>query len=97
MLASAVGDYKLATLIGEETGGWPNSYGEAYSFSLPSTGLIAHASTARFVRPSGDASLKGGVVPDIEMDALRHDGPDGDPALARARQWIRDGGEPAAP
>ena len=97
MLASAVGDYKLATLIGEETGGWPNSYGEAYSFSLPSTGLIAHASTARFVRPSGDASLKGGVLPDIVVDAARHDGPDGDPALARARQWIRDGGEPAAP
>jgi len=97
MLASAVRDFQLATLIGEETGGWPNSFGEAFSFPLPATGLTAQAATARFVRPSGDASLKGGVLPDIVVDALRHDGPDGDPALARARQWIRDGGEPAAP
>jgi C-terminal processing protease CtpA/Prc len=94
MLASAVGDYQLATLIGEETGGWPNTFGAAYSFPLPVTGLIAHASTARFVRPSGDASIKGGVLPDITVDASRHDGPDGDPAMARAREWIRARGAP---
>jgi hypothetical protein len=97
MLADAVKEFQLATLIGEETGGWPNSFGQAYSFTLPSTGLIARASTARFVRPRGDASRKGGVLPDVVVDAARRDGPDGDPALARARQWIRDRGEPAMP
>lgn len=94
MLASAVSDSHLATLIGEETGGWPNTFGEAYSFPLPATGLIAHASTARIVRPGGDAAPKGGVLPDIAVDALQHDGPNGDPALARAREWIRAGGAP---
>jgi hypothetical protein len=66
-LASAVKDFHLATLIGEETGGIPNTFGEAYFFQLPNTRLSASVSSAFFVRPSGDSTDFRGVVPDIEV------------------------------
>jgi C-terminal processing protease CtpA/Prc len=92
MLANAVADYDLATLIGEETAETPNSFGEVYSFDLPHTRLSVGVSTARFVRANGDAEDRGGVRPDIAVVATSEDERRGiDAALERARRWITDG------
>jgi C-terminal processing protease CtpA/Prc len=64
-LADAIKTYHLATLVGEETGGRPNGFGEAYVFRLPKSQLAVSVSSARFVRASGDTSDHRGVVPDI--------------------------------
>jgi C-terminal processing protease CtpA/Prc len=64
-LADAIKTYHLATLVGEETGGRPNGFGEAYIFRLPKSQLAVSVSSARFVRASGDTADHRGVVPDI--------------------------------
>ena len=90
-LADAIKTYRLATLIGEETGGRPNSFAEAYVFRLPKSQLAVSVSSARFVRASGDTSDHRGVVPDIiasVSDADRRAGRD--VARERASQCVPD-------
>lgn len=53
-LADAMKTYRLATLIGAETGGRPNTFGEGYPFRLPRSVLAGQVSSARYVRASGD-------------------------------------------
>ncbi len=92
MLANAVADYDLATLIGEETAESPNAFGEVYSFDLPHTRLSVGVSTARFIRANGDAEDRGGVQPDIAAAATLDDEQRGiDVVLERAKQWITSG------
>jgi C-terminal processing protease CtpA/Prc len=86
MLANAVKDFRLATLVGEETGGVPTSFGEVYAFRLPNSGLSAAVSTARFVRANGDATDRRGVLPDVTVAPTPEDARTGrDPALEAAR------------
>lgn len=59
-------DFGAAIIVGEETGGWPTSYGDSFYFTLPRTGLLARSSYKFFVRPSGERELQG-VIPDWEM------------------------------
>jgi C-terminal processing protease CtpA/Prc len=66
-LADAIKTYHLATLVGEETGGRPNSFGEVYWFRTQRTGFVVDVSSALFIRASGDTSDHRGVVPDIEV------------------------------
>lgn len=81
MLAAAMKDHNLGTLIGEETGGLATSYGDVYSFTLPNTNLKAGVSHKRFVRPSGQDDGRG-VLPDHEVrPALSADDPENDKAL----------------
>jgi hypothetical protein len=92
MLANAVADYRLATLIGEETGGIPTAYGEVYPFDLPNTRLGVGVSSAFFVRANGDTSDRRGIMPDIEVRQTDEDARSGkDTVLERARKWILDG------
>lgn len=85
-LADAMKTYHLATLIGEETGGRPNGFGEIYPFRLPRSQLAVSVSSARFVRASGDLSDTRGVMPDIEVKPSRADVQAGrDVVLERAR------------
>jgi len=44
-------DYKLGTLVGEETGGLATQFGDIYSFWLPNTGLQLGVSHKKFYRP----------------------------------------------
>lgn len=89
MLANAVADYKLATLIGEETGGIPTAYGEVYSFDLPNTRLSANVSSAFFVRANGDTEDRRGIMPDIEVRQTEGDTRAGrNTVLERAREWV---------
>jgi len=66
MFAATVKDYKLGTLVGEETGGLATSYGDIYPFDLPNTRIMVGVSHKRFVRPSGEDDGKG-VLPDYEV------------------------------
>ena len=73
--AAIVQDYKLGTVVGEETGGVPNTYGNPMSQIL--TGVLDEKLITfyyfvphiKYIRPSGDDSMKlRGVVPDIEIE-----------------------------
>ena len=70
--AAAVQDYKLGTLIGEETGGTACSFGEWYPFDLPHTRLWVFVSTKRVPRPSKTCDDRG-VVPDYEVNQSEKD------------------------
>lgn len=85
-LAAAVKDFHLATLIGEETGGRANSFGEVYPFLLPNSRVLAGVSSAYFVRASGDTTGHGGVRPDVEIRRTSEDARAArDPVLESAR------------
>jgi len=60
-------DFEAATIVGQETGGLPTSYGDSYHFTLPNTGLRGRSSFKFFVRPSGEVTNRG-VIPDWEME-----------------------------
>lgn len=88
-LANAIADFDLATLIGEETGGNPNAFGESYIFDLPNTWLQVTVSTKRFVRANGDAASRGGVMPHIKIEQSVEDLTKGvDTTLEFAKKWI---------
>ncbi len=92
-LTNAIKDYQLATLIGEETGGVPNAFGEIYQFSLPNTRLHAFVSTKRFVRANGDTTWTRGILPDIEVKQNLEDVKKGvDTVLEFARRWCVEQG-----
>jgi len=61
-----VQDFKLGTLIGEETGGIVSSFGASVPFDLPHTRLWVFVAHKRIYRPSGKFDGRG-VVPDIEV------------------------------
>ena len=63
LFASAIKDYKLAELIGEETGAPASHFGDILQIQLPNTGLSANISHKYFVRPSGKEGTDG-VIPD---------------------------------
>ncbi len=82
MFAATVKDYQIGTLIGEETGGLPTSYGDIYSFDLPNTRISVGVSHKRFVRPSGQDDGRG-VLPDYEVSQTQED-------MARGRDAVLD-------
>ena len=87
-LANAIKDYQLAVLIGEETGGVPNAFGEIYMFRLPNTQLLVGVSTKRFIRANGDTGWTRGILPDIEIQQNIEDVRKGvDTVLEFARGW----------
>jgi len=71
-LAATIKDYKLGTLVGEETGGLATQFGDIYSFWLPNTGLQLGVSHKKFYRPSGRDNGRG-VLPDIEVKTTTED------------------------
>lgn len=67
-LAAVLKDYRLATLVGEETGGVRQSFGETYGHRLPNSGVEFSVSGKRFYAPipqPDDAHR--GTVPDIVL------------------------------
>ncbi len=67
MLANGIQDYKLATLIGENTAEPCNDYGDMIPFMLPNTQLIARAPFKHFGRANGDKTDVNGVIPDYTV------------------------------
>jgi C-terminal processing protease CtpA/Prc len=67
--AAVVKDFGIGTLIGEETGGLRQSFGDTLPFSLPHSGIGCNVSHKRFYAPlpePGDDSH--GTIPDIVVD-----------------------------
>jgi C-terminal processing protease CtpA/Prc len=82
----AVKTYRLATLLGEETGGRPNTFGEVYPFRLPRSGFAVSVSAKRYVRANGDVADGRGVLPDIVVTQTAADRQAGrDAVLERAK------------
>ncbi len=90
ILANAVEDFDLATLIGEETAPC-NQFGESFGFNLPHSQLRVYVSTAQFVRANGDATNKHGVIPNIEVQQSTKDNEAGlDTVLEVAIDWVKN-------
>jgi hypothetical protein len=84
--AEAVKTFGLATIVGEETGGQPNSFGNGFPFLLPRSRLSVNIATARGVRANGDLTDFSPVVPDIVVRTTAADIRRGfDPVLERAK------------
>ena len=83
--AGAVKSFGLATVVGDETGGKPNDFGNAFMFPLRRSGLAAEIATAVAVRASGDANDFAPVIPDIVVRPTAADIKMGfDPVFERA-------------
>jgi C-terminal processing protease CtpA/Prc len=65
MLVATIKDYRLATIIGENSGEPGNDYGEMLSLKLPHTGILFNTSSKQFIRPNGDKKDKNPILPDI--------------------------------
>jgi C-terminal processing protease CtpA/Prc len=63
-LAMLIKDYNLGKIIGQETGGLPNGYGDRFDFELPNTKTKVGVSYKWSLRPSGVDDNRG-VIPDI--------------------------------
>jgi C-terminal processing protease CtpA/Prc len=89
LFADAAKTYHLATVIGEETGGKPNGFGEAYPFRLLHSQLYGQVSSALFVRANGDTKDHRGVVPTVIVSPTAADRAAGrDVVLERARRCM---------
>ncbi|MDK2924082.1 MAG: hypothetical protein PWQ90_1523 [Pseudothermotoga sp.] len=66
--AAMIKDLKIATIVGEETGGLASSYGDVLPLTLPNTKLRLGVSFKYFVR-CGGFDDKRGVIPDLVVRA----------------------------
>jgi C-terminal processing protease CtpA/Prc len=79
-----------ATLVGEPTGGKPNTYGDVRSFTLPNAGLTIYYSSRHFYRfeALGDAPS---LEPDLRVPlSAEHYFAGRDPVLEAALRAPRD-------
>jgi hypothetical protein len=72
--AEAIKFVGLATIVGEETGGQPNSFGNGCPFLLPRSRLTVTIATSTGIRANGDVTDFSPVKPDIVVrtSADRH-------------------------
>ena len=83
--ADAAKAFGLATIVGEETGGQPNSFGNPFTFRLRRSGLVVQLATSRAERASGDVTDFKPVIPDIVVRTTAADSQKFfDPVLERA-------------
>lgn len=62
--AAQIQDYNFGTIVGEETGEYPNLYASIYNYQLPKTGVFVDVSKGKINRVNGIDNNRG-VVPDI--------------------------------
>jgi Periplasmic protease len=91
--ATAVKNFGIGTIIGEETGGLPTCYGDNIYLTLPNSGIRCTVSCKYFVRPSGVDDGRG-VISDYEVKPLSEDLITGkDRVLELTLDLIREGDE----
>jgi len=89
--AAAVKYYEMATLIGQETSGQNDHYGQVVFIQLPNSRLNGQVSTAHFVT-AGGAKDRGGVKPDYQVRQKPEDTEKGvDTVLEFTLNLIRNG------
>ena len=64
-------NYKIGTIIGEETGGWIVCYGDKIITKLPITEMPLTISTKKFYTIGSTDKDSHGIIPDIEIDFER--------------------------
>lgn len=64
--AAQIQDYGFGTIVGEETGEFPNLYASIYNYQLPKTGIAVEVSKGKIERISKIDTYTG-VMPDIEI------------------------------
>lgn len=62
--AAQIQDYNFGTIVGEETGEYPNLYASIYNYQLPNTKISVDVSKGKITRVSGVDKMCG-VIPDI--------------------------------
>jgi len=62
--AAQLQDYKLATLVGEETADYPSLYASVFRYTLPITGIEVQIAKGYIVRVNGSERAEG-VLPDL--------------------------------
>jgi C-terminal processing protease CtpA/Prc len=72
MFASAIKDFSIGKVIGEETGNLATSYSDPISFTLPNSKINVCCSCKYFVRPSGKDTCAG-VIPDYIVEPQPED------------------------
>ncbi len=83
--ADAAKAFGLATIVGEETGGQPNSFGNPLPLPLKRSGLAVQIATATSERANGDVTDFKPVIPDIIVRPTAADYRTGfDPVFERA-------------
>lgn len=89
MFTNAIKDYRLATLIGEQTAEPANDFGEIFPFMLPNTYIVATTAIKMFKRANGDEKDFTGIKPDIEAaNTLSDIQQKKDRVMERAVQWV---------
>lgn len=88
VVAAFLQDAGIATVIGEESGDLPTTYGAVETFTLPNSSIGIDYPKAYMVRLSGSEAVRG-VVPDIAI-SVTPIGSETDSMLARAHQTILD-------
>lgn len=84
--ANAVGDLKLATLIGQSTAERANHFGELCVFVLPESRIKVFSSSALFTRANGSRDDMSDVLPSITVP--RTTGNSSDPDLVAAEYFL---------
>jgi len=66
--AAVLKDFEIGTLVGEETGGIPTTFGDDAYYTLPRSSIGVVSSMKFFIRPNGDpAYVMEGVKPDVKV------------------------------
>lgn len=73
MMANAMEDFDLATIVGEPTGGIPNELSDVLPIKMPNSQIAFSAPSVMFTRASGDASNPNPVLPDVEIISSKKD------------------------
>jgi len=89
--AATVKSFTAATLVGQETSGKKDHYGQVVFIQLPNSKLNGQVSTAHFIT-AGGAKDRGGVKPDYQVTQKPEDTEKGvDTVLEFTLNLIRDG------
>ncbi len=92
ILAGALQDYQLATLVGMKTFG----KGSVQDYQQLSDGSALKLTVAEWLTPKKRSINKEGIAPDVEVDLTEKDAnEDKDPQLAKALELVESGAQPA--
>ena len=88
--AAILRDFEIGTLVGEETGGIPTTFGDSAYYTLPQSSIGVVSSMKFLIRPSGDPTyVMRGLEPDTEVPVTGLDVLEGrDPVLEKVKRII---------
>jgi hypothetical protein len=90
---AVIKDYQFGTIIGEETGGLRQCFGDVLRFTMPNTGINFGVSFKYFYAPVPEiGDDRHGTVPDVELDneILADYSHENDPTLAFTLDYIKN-------